>query len=110
MPMMIPVYLPMPFQGQSMPLRYSMGMPRDNRDFDNYKSKTKASFQSRFRRRKVLRKWKKHVYCILFTLFLKKICIKVRTKRKNEFTKLISTLGKNVGKIKDELMTIVKNA
>lgn len=100
--MMIPVYLPMPFQGQSMPLRYNMGMPRDSRDFENNnKSKTKVSFQSRFRRRKVLRKWKKHVYCILFTLFLKKFCRKVRTKRKNEFIKVISSLGKNVGKIKD---------
>lgn len=99
--MMIPVYLPMPFKGQSMPLRHNMGMPRDGKDFDNYKSKTKTSLQCRFRRRKVLRKWKKHVYCILFTLFLKKFCRQLRTKRKGEFVKVISSLGKNVGKIKD---------
>ena len=86
-----------------------MEMPRNSRDFDNYKPKAKASLQSRFRRRKVLRKWKKHVYCILFTLYLKKFCRQVRIKRKKEFVKFICSLSKNVSKIKDELMAIVKN-
>ena len=74
--MPITYYIPMPMMSQS-PLGY-----------DHYQSQSQSQSQSSKKRsividnRRNMRKWRKVVHCILFTLYLKRFCRLIQSNRR----------------------------